>query len=216
MNRILTLFLGICLIQLVVAQEDRKTEIWNQNSVSCNITEKLQLSVTEKMHLNAHDGSIQLKFGDVSLRNKINDWFSAGCGYRLLYIRKPDNWAVEKRPMIWGTLSKEICQLSCSFTNRLEYRFLDQSADHFRHYEKINIDFPPLTPLKLRFYVAEELFTRFNADNFHIVRLYGGLNTVQRKHFRMQLYYVWQKQKNALRHWDTYDIAGVNFNIIPF
>ena len=46
-----------------------------------------------------------------------------------------------------------------------------------------------------RIYPEEELFIKLNEESLHHVRIYGGLHVCEQPHFIVDLFYVWQKQR---------------------
>ena len=114
--------------------------------------------------------------------------------------------------MLYADLSKELGKFEIDFSNRVEYRFLDKAADHWRHKQKLTLDFPEIPKTMLRFYTAFESFYKFNNDSFHILRGYAGLNTINKEHFGLKIYYVYERNKGVL-NWTSIDILGINMNV---
>jgi len=197
---------------LTVSAQERAFQLWNQNAIAVNISEKTALGVSEKIHYTPKNNSIDLKFADITLDHKITDWFELGTGGRLLWIRKEFGWLEEKRPMLYGDISFGMGNFDWDFSNRIEYRFLNKAEDHFRHRQKTELNFPEIKKLNgIRFFTSIESFFKFHPDKLHLARFYTGLNALQRKHFSLKLYYVLEKNKRT-NQWDTIDILGFNMN----
>lgn len=199
-------------ILLTGAAQERKFQLWNQNNFDVNLSSKTSIGISEKIHYTPKTNSIDLKFADVTLDHEFTNWFGIGGGGRLLWIRKEYGWLREKRPMFYANLSTWLGKFKLDFSNRIEYRFLDKSENHWRHRQKLNLDFPKITNTALQFYTAFESFCKLNTEGLHIYRGYAGLNTIQKEHFELKVYYVLEKNKNAL-NWTSIDILGINMNV---
>jgi hypothetical protein len=49
----------------------------------------------------------------------------------------------------------------------------------------------------MRFYTSEESFIKMNETGFHLIRFYEGLSVLQREHFKLKLYYAFEKYKST-------------------
>jgi hypothetical protein len=114
--------------------------------------------------------------------------------------------------MFYADLSSGMGKFEIDFSNRIEYRFFDKAANHLRHKQKLNLDFPPIPRTALTFYTSFESFYKFNSDGFHILRGYAGLNTIDKEHFDLKIYYVFEKNKNST-NWTSIDILGINMSV---
>jgi hypothetical protein len=205
----LTVLTLICLFSL---SQERNFQLWNLNSAEIVLGRNTSLKFSEKVHFTLATNSIDMKFGDAKFQYDFTRWFSMASGCRFLLSRQNYGWLQELRPMIYGILSAEIKNFDIDFSNRISYRFLNKENNHFRHWQKIVIDFPKITKTKMQFYNAFESFCKLNREKIHMFRLYAGLKTIQKEHFEMKVYYAFQKNK-VLSSWNTTDIIGINFNI---
>lgn len=192
--------------------QERAFQLWNQNDFDVTISQKTSIGISEKIHYTPKFNRIDVKFADITLDHKFSNWFEIGGGGRLLWINKEYGWLHEKRPMLYADLSYGLGKFEIDFSNRIEYRFFDKAEDHWRHKQKLNLDFPKIPKTALQFYTAFESFYKFTADGFHILRGYAGLNTIQNEHFELKVYYVFEKNKNAI-NWTTIDILGINMSV---
>jgi len=195
----------------VFAQQERKFQVWNYNSISVNITSKTSISASEKVHYTPFESGLDLKFGDLWLKHETCNWFEYSGGFRVLYSRSENGWIEERRPMIMGTFSKKIRNFDVSFSHRLEYRFFEFLENHFRYRQKIDIESPSLTSFGLQLFAAEETYTKFNNDRTHLARFYAGVQTIDKDHFAMKVYYVLEKNKKNYI-WNTADVLGMNLS----
>ncbi|HKL31428.1 MAG TPA: DUF2490 domain-containing protein [Tangfeifania sp.] len=211
----MTRFLKTILLLIVVlnvSAQDRKFQIWNQNNFDVFLSEKTSIGISEKVHYAPRYNSIDVKFADITLDHKFTSWFEIGGGGRLLAIKKEYGWLQEKRPMLYADLSIGLGIFKIDFGNRIEYRFLDKSENHWRHKQKLSLNFPKIPQTALQFYTAFESFYKFNPDGFHIFRGYAGINTIQKEHFKLKVYYVLEKNKNAVS-FTIIDILGIDMSV---
>jgi hypothetical protein len=196
----------------IASSQERLFQLWNQNALDVKILNNTTLGVSEKIHYTPKTNNIDLKYADITLEHKLTGWFEIGGGGRLLWIRKEYGWLEEKRPMLYGNLSVCTGNFEWLFSNRIEYRFLNKADDHFRHRQKLDLNFPEIRKAgNLQFYTSIETFYKFHPDKLHLARFYAGLKAIQKEHFGLKLYYVLEKNKtNSL--WSTADILGVNMN----
>lgn len=208
-------FLSTILFSFVLINcfsQERTFQFWNQNNFDVNLTPKTSIGVSEKIHYTPRNNSVNVKFADLTLDHKFYKWFEIGGGGRLLWINKEYGWLQEKRPMFYADLSSGLGKFEINFSNRIEYRFLDKASNHWRHRQKLSFDFPRISRTALQFYTAFESFYKLNSEGFHILRAYAGLNTIQKEHFDLNIYYVFEKNKNLL-NWASIDILGINMNV---
>lgn len=212
MKKHLTVFIALFFSVYSFSQEDRKIQLWNYNKVSVPVGDKTSFEVVEKVHYTPRTSSIDLKFGDVWMSHECNDWFEYAGGFRLSHVRKNNQWLEERRPMFLSEVSKNLNNFDFSLSGRFEYRWFKEASDHFRFRQKINIDFPPILKSGLSFYTSEEAFIKLNREKTHLARIYAGLNTLNKKHFDLKIYYSLEKMK-SFNYWNTTDIIGMNMNI---
>ena len=187
-------------------------QLWNYNKVSISISGRTFFEVAEKIHYTPRTNTIDLKFGDIWLSHECNNWFGYAGGFRLSYSRKIYGWQEERRPMVLAEVSPNIKNFNFNFSGRFEYRWFEEEQNHFRFRQKLDVDFPPVTKWNLNLFAAEESFLKFNSEKIHLARVYAGINTLNKAHFKMKIYYSLEKSK-SLHLWNTADIIGMNMNI---
>jgi hypothetical protein len=212
MTKKLTLLCFSLLIFFCTSAQERRFQLWNVNNVEVKLSDKTKIGVTEKIHFTPQSGSIDLKFGDVSVKRIFNSWFEAGAVGRILFIRKEDGWLQENRPMIFGNFIKDAGQVELEFSNRFEYRMYKTEPDHFRYRQMITAELPLFHSQWLTAYFSEEGFIRFDNENLHLARLYAGTKLKCSNAIEMKLYYVLEKNKQAYI-WRTSDVVGMNLSI---
>ncbi|QGY46925.1 DUF2490 domain-containing protein [Maribellus comscasis] len=205
-------FIAVFLSVSSFSQEERKTQLWNYNKVSVYLSPKTSLEVVEKIHYTTQTNSVDVKFGDLWLTRKCNNWFEYAGGFRMNYVRKNNSWLEERRTMLLTELSKDIKKFDFSLSGRFEYRWFKEANEHFRFRQKLNINFPPVSKWGLNFFTSEESFIKMNSEKTHLARVYAGINTINKGHFEMKIYYSLEKIK-SFDYWNTTDIIGMNMNI---
>lgn len=193
------------------AQEDRSFQIWNLNSVQGSLTEKMRIKLSEKIHYTPGESNLDIKSADFSITYRPKKRFDFGTGFRISGIEQETGWLREQRFVVFGNLFNESEKLEYSFVNRIDYRTFNNADNHFRHKQSFTLFFPIMTSWAFRFYSTEETFVKFNSENFHLARLYGGLQNEGLKHFTMKLYYVLEKYQRP-DSWKTRDILGINLS----
>jgi hypothetical protein len=204
--------IGVLISISSFSQKERKTQLWDYNKISVPLGEKTSFGVVEKIHFTPKTSSVDLKFGDLWMTHQCNNWFEYAGGFRLSYARKNGEWLEERRPMLLTEVSKDIKNFDFSLSGRFEYRWFKEAGNHFRFRQKLNIDFPPILKNGLSFFTSEEAFIKMNSEKTHLARVYAGINTFDKKHFEMKIYYSLEKMK-SFNTWDTTDIIGMNMSI---
>lgn len=212
MTKRITILVFSLLITFSVSAQERIFQFWNSNNVEVSLSEKTKIGLTEKIHFTPQSGSVDIKFGDISVKRIFNSWFEAGASGRILLIRKEDGWLQENRPMIFGNFSKDIGQVELEFSNRIEYRMYKTMADHFRYRQMLTAQMPLFASQRISAYISEEGFVRFDNENLHLARIYAGTKLKYSDAFEMKLYYVLEKNKKT-DIWQTSDVVGMNLSI---
>lgn len=212
MLRILFVFIFYFTLLALMAQEGRSFQIWNLNSVQGNLSSKSRIRIAEKVHYTPRADNIDVKFADIFLFRRPNNTFEYGGGFRLTRVDQEIEWLKERRYMVVGKIFNDSEKFEYGFVNRLEYRNFDKAINHFRHKQSFTLQFPEMTACKFRLYTTEETFIKFNSENFHMARLYAGLQTSGLKHLTMKIYYILEKYQRTNR-WNTRDILGMNLSI---
>lgn len=192
--------------------QERIFQIWNQNKLDVQLSERTTFGVSEKIHYVPENGNISLKFGDISIKQKLSEWFEIGAAGRLLWIRSGNGWLQEQRPMAFGNVSTSLGKFEFDFSNRFEFRMYKILNDHFRHRQMFSIEIPPFYTEKIKFYVSEEGFYRFDSENFHLLRIYAGTKMQMNNYFELKFYYVFEKLKKN-PSWLHSDILGFNLSV---
>ncbi len=203
------LFTGLFLLTSVGKADDRRFSVWNKNEVLIRPWKKVLIDVAEKIQYTNEKNAVDIYYGELFLSHIPVKWFEYGGGFRVLKANLYPGWIQENRSMLIANFSEIYKKFGFKYSNRLEYRSFDNSANHFRYRQEFKIDFPSLTSWGMQFYTSEESFYKLNGIGLHLARFYGGLSVVQIEHFKLKLYYALEKYK-LIDNWNTGDIAGLN------
>ena len=192
--------------------QERKFQIWSSGSAKTRLRGSTWLGASGKTHYSPGNSGLDLKFGDVKIEQEITDWFKLGGGGRLLWIKKEYGWLQEKRPMLYGDLTAKMNPFELDFSNRIEYRFLNKAENHWRHRQKVTLNFPAIIQKRLIMFTAFESFFKFNTREVHLARLYAGIDAIRQKYFDLQVYYVFEKNRQP-GFWNTTDVLGISISV---
>lgn len=194
-------------------QNERRLQIWNKNEVEIQPWKNISLSVAEKIHYSPDHNALDLKYGELFAFHSPLSWLEYGAGFRVSYSNLYVGWLQENRTMAVIDFKTRAKSIGIKFSNRFEYRNYKTNLDHFRYKQQTTLNFPQLTDWGMQFFIFEETFHKFNDAGFHLFRVSGGINGIQKKHFKLKLYYALEKYK-VLKSWYTTDIIGTNLSFI--
>lgn len=87
--------------------------------------------------------------------------------------------------------------LGLSNRSRFEYLDRENAEDVWRYRNKVTVKFPlEITALKLRPYVADEIFITLNDDNVDKNRVYSGVTFNLLENLEGGIFYVWQASRS--------------------
>lgn len=193
------------------AEGERGFQIWNKNEILVYPWKKISINLAEKIHYSPERNGADVKYAELILTHKPYNWFEYGAGFRVAKANLYPGWLQEDRSMLIANFRKYHNRYVFKFSNRFEYRSFDNGFSHFRYKQDFKIDFPQLTAWGMQFYVSEEAFFKLNEIGLHLARLYGGISVIQKKWFKLNMYYALEKYK-LIENWRTTDIVGVNLS----
>lgn len=192
-------------------QTARRFLLWNKNEVIIQPWKNISVDIAENVHYLPKQNAVNLKYAELILSHQTKKWFEYGAGFRVVKINTYPGWMQENRTMLIANFTKKYKQLGLKYSNRFEYRSIENDLQHFRYRQEFRIDFPELTSWGLKFYTSEEAFVKMNDIGFHLIRFYEGVSVVQKQHFKLKLYYAFEKYK-LLESWSSSDIIGLNMS----
>ena len=190
-------------------QTERRFLIWNKNEVIIQPWKNISFNVAENIHYSPKLNALNQKYAELNLLHQPEKWVEYGAGFRVVKANTYPGWIKENRTMLIANFIKQYKQIGFKFSNRFEYRSIENDFQHFRYRQEFKVDFPALTNWGMNFYTCEESFIKLNEVGFHLIRFYEGLSIVQQQHFKLKLYYALEKYK-LIDNWGTSDIIGLN------
>lgn len=213
MKRVFLIFLFTALLcSQSQAQEERRFQVWNKNSVILHPWKIVELELTQKFHYSPKNQGMDLRYSEMFIGYKQKNWLKYGLGYRISQANAYPGWIQENRSMLYIDLIKNTTAIQAKFTSRFEYRDYNSASNHFRYRQALALQSARFTPLHLRIFMIEESFHKLNGVGTHLARLHSGISTSVEHHFQIKLYYILEKYK--LTEWNTTDIAGINFSYV--
>jgi hypothetical protein len=191
------------------AQKSNDLQLWNTNALAVHLFKGISMEVAEKIQYSTSDRNLFLKQGDLWLKHELNRWFEYGAGFRLVSRKHDIIWKEEQRLMVLMNISNTLGGIGMTLSNRLEHRSIEDSGNHFRYREMLSIHSPTIPFLNTSFYVSEEAFYRMDTDQFHLLRFYGGIESLMSKHSELKLFYAIEniRQKD---YWKQGTVLGMN------
>lgn len=206
-------FILFILSTFQVFGQKRELEIWNKNQVQVKPFQNIFIDVAEKVQYSIEGDLLKVKYAEINVGHSPLKWLKYGLGYRLVdYNQGSGIWLKENRLIMFSNLNQKVQEFTFTFANRLEYRSFLKAENHFRHRQSFCIYFPSIVNWGMTFYLSEETFLKFNADDMHLARFYSGLRAVKTKRLDVNLYYALQKVKST-GEWHSGDVLGLDFHL---
>lgn len=209
----LLLFASLLLLlggQQVFSQEKRDFYLWNTTYLQARLSSQYSFRLSAKVQYLTSDDLREMTYLDAAVSRKMNDWLNLGLAFRTTQHKKLTSDKMEYRPQLVTTMNWTSSKIKFSTTNRPEYLMFSEGDNYGRVYHNIFVHFSSFEKWP-KPYLGEELFTKLNSDQLHLARIYGGLHVLERQHFRVDVYYVWQQLKVS-GQWRGADVAGLNLH----
>ncbi len=193
------------------AYDDGDFQWWTAASASFDINKDWKCTFEEEFRLGDDAGELYYHHSDLGfVYGSLADWIDLGFNYRLVFARadSESEWKQENRPHLNVTLKGKLFGLGVSNRARFEYRDREDQEDHWRYRNKFTIKVPvELTALKLKPYVADEVFVPLNDDNISINRVYAGVSFDVLENMTGEVFYLWQASR-APGDWNDTNVLG--------
>lgn len=196
---------GVCL-----GFEDEGFQWWSTVGGSFDVAKDWKGMFEQQLRMGDDGGNFYHEHTDVGfVYSGIGKWIDLGANFR--YVSEKDNennWMQENRPHLNVTFKGYIFGLSVSDRNRVEFRDREEADDVWRYRNKLTVKFPfELTALKLKPYVADEIFITLNDDNVARNRLYLGVVFGLTEWLDADIFFMWQASRSG-EEWKDIKVLG--------
>ena len=171
---------------------------WSTADVVIDINKHWKTVFEEEFRLGDDGGHLYYHHSDIALLYKgLADDIDLGFNFRKVYVEDDTNiWRQENRPHLNVTFRKKLGSIDFSTRSRLEYRDVELGDDLWRYRNKFTFTLPfELTSLKLKPYIADEIFINLNDEGYIANRVYAGVAFNLHKNIKTAVYYVWQSAR---------------------
>lgn len=208
--------IGLVLIGNVgLAFDDEGVQWWPSTEVSTGLTKNWKVTFEQMLRLGDDGGNLYHEYSDLAFTySGLAEWLDVGAGFRLIYEKdSKDVWKRENRPRLDVTLKGKLFDCSVSSRSRFEFRDLTDKDDVWWYRNKFALKLPfELTELKLKPYIADEIFITLTDDEIDRNRAYLGVIWPLCKGLDADIYYMWQASKSIEEWKDIYVIGtGLKF-----
>ena len=214
---VLTLTSILLVTEICLASSDGDFEYWSKASVAFDIDKDWTLTFEEEFRLGDGAGNLYRHHSDLGLVYKsFAGWIDFGFNYKQIFEKdSKGEWRPENRPHLNVTLKGRLFDLDLSDRSRLEYRDRENKKDVWRYRNMFAVISPlEFTELKLKPYLADEVFISPDGEGYHMNRLYSGVSFKLPKNISGEIYYMWQSSKSG-GGWSDINVIGtqVKFNL---
>jgi len=193
------------------AFDDGDFQYWSSAKVSFDINNDWQCNFEEEFKFGDDAGELYYHHSDLGFVYKsFADWIDLGFNYRQVFERTDSEgeWTQENRPHLNVTLKGQLFGLNVSNRSRFEYRDVEDNEDHWRYRNKVTVKLPlELTELKLKPYLADEVFVPLNDDNITKNRVYAGVSFKVLENVTGEVFYCWLTGRTA-DGWKDINVLG--------
>ncbi len=172
-------------------------QYWSRAGFNFDLDKEWTVTFEEEFRLGDDGGNLYHHHSDIGLVYKgLADWIDVGANFRKVYEDAGDTWQEENRPHINITLKGKLGDIAVSTRSRFEYRDREEKEDIWRYRNKVTFKLPgELTKLKLKPYLAEEVYINFNEEGYVRNRFYSGVAFNITKNVKADIYYLWQSSR---------------------
>ena len=193
------------------AFDDGDFQYWSSAKVSFDINKDWQCNFEEEFKFGDDAGELYYHHSDLGfVYRSFADWIDLGFNYRQISERSDSEgeWTQENRPHLNVTLKGQLFGLNVSNRSRFEFRDVEDNEDHWRYRNKVTVKLPlELTELKLKPYLADEVFVPLNDDNITKNRVYAGVSFKVLENMTGEVFYLWQSSRSA-GDWNDINVLG--------
>ncbi|UCE98711.1 MAG: DUF2490 domain-containing protein [Planctomycetota bacterium] len=192
--------------------DDEDFQYWSKAGVYFDINKDWRFNFEEEFRLGDDAGELSYHhFEPGFVYRGFADCLDFGFNYRQAYQKDSrGKWSEEHQPNVYFTLRGKFFGLDMSDRSRLEYRDRENNKDVWRYRNKLTLKLPlEFTELKLKPYVADEVFVTVSDDNIDRNRLYGGVSVEFSENIKGDVYYLWQSSRTSGK-WTGINVVGTS------
>ena len=200
-------FLAVVTIMLIgdicFAYDEGDFQYWSTAGASFDINKDWKVNFDEEFRLGENGGHLYYQHSDLGFVYKgLADWMELGLNYRQVFEKdNKGTWRRENRPHLNVTLKGQLAGLDVSNRARLEYRDRESRHNLWRYRNKVTLKLPQeLTALKLKPYLADEIFIDLDGVGYNRNRFYSGVSFKLTKGLKGEIYYLWQSSRSSGNH----------------
>jgi hypothetical protein len=192
--------------------DDGDFQYWSTAKFSFDLSKDWKIDFSEEFRFGDDGGELYHYFSDLGFTYRsLAEWIDVGFNFRLIKERADSDseWKSENRPHINVSLKGKLFDLGLTNRSRFEYRDREDNDDLWRYRNKTTVKFPlELTALKLKPYIAEEIYVDMTGDNIiNRNRFYSGLSFKLSKNLDSNIFYLWQASKSGTE-WKDIHVFG--------
>jgi len=184
---------GICF-----AIDDSDFQYWSSASFSFDINKDWKAIVTEELRFIESAGNLAYHHTEAGfLYSGLADWLDLGFEYRQIYGKdSTGSWIEEHRPKLNAIIKGNLLGIDFTNRSRFEYRDRENKNDIWMYRNKLTLKFPmEVTSLKLKPYVADEVFFLLDDVDYTANRIYAGFSIDLAENLKGNIFYMWQTAK---------------------
>lgn len=171
-------------------------ESWNDYSLNIPVSSDVSLKVTSEYRIMENFNNYYANFIDIGFDWKVGENFVFGYYTRKISSKSGDLWNGELRPHLNGTLSWELGGISLDNRSILEYR-IKSSEPFFRLRDRLRLKFPEIGLLKIKPFIADEIFYDLEINEMNRNRIYAGFGFPLTEGLSAYLSYILQSDKTG-------------------
>jgi len=182
---------------LCLANDATGAQWWDTTGFKVDINSDWSTTAEEEFRVDG-DSGLYYHHWDIGLGYAgLAEWIDVSLNFRQVYDKDDDGeWRQENQPHVNVTFADTFAGIACSTRSRFEYRDRVGGEDNWRYRNKVTFGLPwELTPLKVKPYVADEVFINMDGSGYSQNRFYAGGVLSLAKNVKLDLYYLWQSTR---------------------
>lgn len=212
-NKLLLLLISTLLVPVSIFAFAEDWRLWNTETVSGNITEKLSAALQAEFRWKNDMGDYYYNHEDLSLSYKCLNWLSITGSFREIFSLIGTSWKYENQPNVAATVNWNWADFKLSNQFRYAYRAPEDANDFSEYRNNFMIVSPwKVTPLEINPYVGDFVYYHSNTSKWDENRLYAGINFKIYGPVKGALYYLLQSVETN-DNWTNYNTLGTAINV---